>query len=366
MTIEGFWSKPPDYGRNRESDPLGLSTVHEAAADVLLPFISGRTRRAHDYLWVLVGLQWAGGDDAATDGEIWERFEVFEKALKLNWYHRGRRGFTGVNAVGDQYVTRRTDLEFKLVSNQRSQGLLGTYLRSLREGDLVDRRSLRLSDSGRALIDRAVPLRWSGEISSYGWLARTFERAQQGFVRSVLRDLGKALFDPEPMRDVATAIRSLGGRPAWRTAALRLAASEGKQLVAGIGNHFARFARRVTDAFWSMLESPNQTVTQLEVGGLKTRGWRDVVFRSVGLQPFREPFDRFLIDVQRRPRYALIDLHNAVWARRGHTVPWMRVSNGRINVRRDIALKAPPAEREWDLRWTVAHELIRQTRWRPR
>ena len=63
---------------------------------------------------------------------------------------------------------------------------------------------------------------------------------------------------------------------------------------------------------------------------------------------------------------ALIDLHEAVWERRGHQVPWIRVSNGKISVRPDVALKAPPQEGEWDLRWVVAHELIRRTGWRPR
>jgi len=69
MTIEGFWSKPPEHGRNRELDPLALSTLHEAAADVLLPFLSGRTWKVEDYLWVLIGLRWAD-ELSATDGEI--------------------------------------------------------------------------------------------------------------------------------------------------------------------------------------------------------------------------------------------------------------------------------------------------------
>jgi hypothetical protein len=364
MGIEGFWSKAPEYGRSRELDPLGLSTVHEAAADVLLPFLSGRTWTAEDYLWVLVGLRWAG-EHASTEGEIWEYFEVFEKALKLNWYHRGRRqGFTGVDAVRDHYNAGRTDLLFKLVSNQRSQGLLGAYLRSLREGGLVERRSLRLADPGRALIG-GIMFRWSGEISGYGWLAHAFDRAQQGFGRIVLRELGAALFDPEPMRDVAMAIRSLGAGPAWRTAAPRLASSNGKQIVAGIGNDLARFSKRVTQAFWVILESPGRAVARLEAAGLSSRGWRDVVFRSNGLQPLREPFDRFLLDAQRRPKHALVDLHGAIWDQRGHTVPWIRISKGSILVRPDVALKAPPAEGEWDLRWNVAHELVRQTGWRP-
>jgi hypothetical protein len=54
VTFEAFWSRPPDFGRGREQDPLGLSSLHEAAADVLLPLLSGRTRKAEEYIWVLV------------------------------------------------------------------------------------------------------------------------------------------------------------------------------------------------------------------------------------------------------------------------------------------------------------------------
>ena len=82
--IDGFWVKIPDYGRSRESDPLALSSIHDAAADVLLPYISGRTNKAEDYLWVLIGLRWSE-KNASTESDIWERFENFEKALKLNW-----------------------------------------------------------------------------------------------------------------------------------------------------------------------------------------------------------------------------------------------------------------------------------------
>lgn len=363
MAIEGFWSKAPEHGRSRELDPLALSTVHEAAADVLLPFLSGRTWKAEDYLWVLIGLRWAG-EHAATDGQIWERFEDFEKALKLTWYHGGRRqGFTGVDAIRGHYNAGRRDLKFKLVSNQRSQGLLGAYIRSLREGQLVERRSLRLRDPGRALID-GIQFWWGGEISGYQWLARTFSRAQKGFSRGVFRDLGSALFDPDPMRDVALAIRALGPRPAWPTAARRLTASNGKHLVAIVGGEFARFSKRVTAAFWSLLEAPGRSVPRLEVAGLRSRGWRDVVFRSDGLRPLREPFDRFVRDAQRRPRRALVELHTAVWERRGHVVPWIRAASGTIRVRPDVAVKTPPAEGEWDLRWAVAHELLRRTGWR--
>lgn len=364
--VEGFWSRLPEYGRQRELDPLGLSAIHEAAADVLLPYVSGRTRRAEDYLWVLVGLRWAG-PSSATDFSIWEGFERFEKALKLSWFHEGRRtaGFTGVEAVRDHYDEGRTDLEFKLVSNQRAQGLLGAYLRSLRDARLVETRSLRLSNTGRALID-GIDFSWRGEVSSYGWLANAFRRARDGFSSGVFRDLGRSLFDPEAMRDAAAAIRSLGASPAWQRAAKMLKASTARSQVAAVGDDLARFCKRATGAFWSTLEAPDRKIGRIDTGRLWTGAWRAAVFRSNGMAPLRGPFELFLSAVARRPRPALIQLHETVWDRRGHKVPWIRAVSGKIQVRPDIALKTPPLEAEWDLRWSVVDELVRRTDWKPK
>ncbi len=365
MTIYGFWLKPPDYGRSRELDPLALSTLHDAAADVLLPILSGRTRSAEDFIWVLVGLRWAN-EQAPTEIEIWDHFEIFEKALKLTWFHQGRvTGYSGRDAIRDHYNAGRTDLSFKLISNQRYQGLLGAYLRALRAGALVHGRSLRLTEVGKMLINK-IRFQWKGTVSGYGWLARTFERAKMGFTRSVYRELGAALFDPPAMCDVARTIRALGARPNWRSAARRLTISNGKRPVALIGNDLGHFLKQVTATFWSILEKPTRAVPRLEAGPLRARGWRDIIFRSERLQALHNPIESFLADAGRHPRRALIELHAAVWKQRGHPVPWVRASKGKIIVRTDIGLKTPPAEAEWDLRWVVAHKLIRQTAWRPK
>jgi hypothetical protein len=111
-----------------------------------------------------------------------------------------------VDAVRNHYLARRTDLAFKLISNQRSQGLLGAYLRSLRNAGLVKPDALVLNDAGQSLIDRVV-FQWAGNFSGYGWLARAFSRAQEGFSRRMKGELGGYLFDPDVMRDVASSIR---------------------------------------------------------------------------------------------------------------------------------------------------------------
>ena len=119
------WLAPPEIDA-REVDPIGLSSLHDAAAAVLLPWITNRTRSADDYLWVLSGLE-AGGRLGRTDREIWGFFERFEKALKIFWYTdlKIEDGFAGVRAIEEMTKAERRDLDFVLLSNQRSNGLLG-------------------------------------------------------------------------------------------------------------------------------------------------------------------------------------------------------------------------------------------------
>lgn len=52
-----FWLRPPADTGTRGVDPIGMSALHEAAANVLLPYISGRNLKAEEYLWTLVGLR---------------------------------------------------------------------------------------------------------------------------------------------------------------------------------------------------------------------------------------------------------------------------------------------------------------------
>ena len=139
-------------------------------------------------------------------------------------------------------------------------GLLGAYLRSLRDAGLVQRRSLKLEDnSTHALID-GVPFWWNGGISGFGWLKRTFARVEAGFNRSVLVELGRRLFSRADMHDVAARIKALGPSPAWRKAASRLGALNQKRVLAGVGSDLGVFCRRATNGFWELLRSRGQSV----------------------------------------------------------------------------------------------------------
>ena len=231
---------------------------------------------------------------------------------------------------------------------------------SLRNAELVERRTLRLNDLGRALIDD-VKFEWKGKISGYGWMERTFNRAQKEFSRDIYHKLGSALFDPDTMRDVAKAIYRIGSNPSWKCISNQLTSSN-KQLIAEVGSDFARFSKHATRFFWSLLTNPGASVEQIKVGALRAHDWRNVAFQSAGLHPLRESFDNFLKN-NRYMKHALIELHEAVWALRGHPFPWINASNGKV--RPDISIKHPPTESNWDLRWIVAHKLIHQTGWKP-
>jgi hypothetical protein len=204
-----FWLRPPADSQSREVDPIGMSSLHEAAANVLLPNISGRTREASDYLWTLIGLREGGEDGSSrgrTDAEIWQSFACFEKALKMYWYEsRCQPRFDGIKAVRWQDDHGREDLDFQLLSNQRSQGLLGAYVRSLREAGLVESRSLRLSAPGKTLVS-SVNLRWGGKLTRQ-WRGK-FEWATHELTSPAGREmkvaLGQKLFCPQEMCGAAT------------------------------------------------------------------------------------------------------------------------------------------------------------------
>src|SRR4051812_48503950 len=98
-----FWNAPPRSQGDRLGDPLGLDALREAMADCLVPYLTGGTRHADDYLWILVGLRWAKENAASNiDSEIWEEFRIFERALKQYWEKfTSRSVYAGKNVVSD-------------------------------------------------------------------------------------------------------------------------------------------------------------------------------------------------------------------------------------------------------------------------
>jgi hypothetical protein len=346
-----------------------MSSLHEAAANVLLPHISGRTREANDYLWTLIGLREGGEDGSSggrTDADIWQSFARFEKALKMYWYESGRRSFTGINAVRRQYKHGREDLDFQLLSNQRSLGLLGAYVRSLREAGLVESHSLRLSAPGKSLVS-IVDFSWWGELTRQ-WRDR-FKRATDQLTCPAGREmkvaLGKKLFCPQAMCGGACAIRLLGAGPRWPAAARHLRDWPAKQAVAKVGTHLLRLLNASTEAFWTILKTPDAKILPLPTGPLRQMDWLEAIYDS---PTTADRWREFLATAGRSPaaaRDALVAIHDRTWQDRGHGEPWISCRNGRLWVRSDIRFKTPSRDAGWDLRWSVCHRLIHQTYWRP-
>ena len=365
-----FWLQPPAGSGTREVDPIGMSALHEAAANVLLPCISGRTREADEYLWTLIGLR-EGGEDGysggRTDADIWQSFSRFEKALKMYWYASGRRSFTGINAVREQDRQGREDLDFQLLSNQRALGLLGAYVRSLREAGLVENGSLKVSSPGKGLVSR-MDFQWCGELTQR-WASR-FERATQQMLTPAGKEMGVALgqklFCPQEMCGAAKAIRLLGATPKWPAAAGDLRDWPAKQVVAKAGAHLIRLLVASTRAFWTIIQSPNAKIQPMPTKQLRQIDWLSAIYDS---RPLIDHWKEFLTAAGRSStaaKHALVELHLRTWQDRDHGEPWIFYRNGRLRVRPDIRFKTPSRDAGWDLRWSVCHRLVRQTHWRSR
>jgi hypothetical protein len=363
-----FWVASPEPS-TRETDPIGTSALHEAAAGVLLPLVSGRTQQAVDYLWVLVGLETASRY-VHTDTEIWRFFARFEKALKLYWYEaQVRTSFDGIRAIKVAAANRILDLDFRLLSHQRSQGILGAYIRSLRRAGLIETGSLQLTAAARGLV-QPLAFQWTGALTR-GW-QRHFARAHESLSpttpigRDTLEILGQKVLSAPEMVGTVAAIRELGKDPLWRQAASRLKSWPQKETVACCADPLLRLLRAMTEAFWRLLEEPQAPLHVLPLANLADLGWLKAIR---GRESSRDPFAEFMNHLRRSPRAtkaALIDLHRAVWKARGHDEYWVENRGGQIHVRRDLqyALPLSQATDNWDLRWSVSYQLIRQTHWR--
>ena len=359
------WIAAPEND-GREVDPIGLSSLHDAAATVLLPWITNRTRSAEEYLWALLGLA-AGAAQGHADRDIWAYFEGFEKALKLFWYvELGQEGFSGVEAIREAVLASRRDLEFTLLSNQRSNGLLGAYIRSLQRAGLVEVGSLRVSSAGQELL-WPESLRWSGDLSR-GWqfgFRRFQERLAKPWGRNAKLQLGRKVFGAVEMSDAAAAIRALGQTPRWPRAAVYMA-SVNKQRIARRGRQLLRFLQTTANAFYEFLEDPEAPIRRPTTAGLTDAGfWRAIWEKGDAGAPFAE----FVALVARHPartKAALTELHHRIWRSRGHEDFWIEPDGRGWRLRPDLRYARPRRQStEWDLRWDVCWRLIRQTHWRP-
>lgn len=361
-----FWLIPPQDISSREVDPLGFGSIHDAAASVLLPLVTGRTRVAEDYLWVIIGLH-AASKVAQTDAEIWAFFEKFEKALKVYWFESGQRKgkFSGIRSVQRAVETGVRHFDFKLLSNQRSLGILGVYLSSLRGAGLAVSGSLRLSERGRELASRVLANWDAGFTGKWRYQFAKASGSLKGPTgKQMLKDLGCLLFDDDHMRSCAVAIKRLGKEARWQKAATSLPDSA-QQSIATAGSSLNALFKTATQCFWSLVEDPDAELKPLPVGTLRQGGWLQA---ALGKDAASHPITTFIKRAAMSggvARSALIELHEAIWCRRGHKDLWLWRLNDKVEVRPDIQCKATPAKREWEMNWQICHSLIRQTNWKP-
>jgi hypothetical protein len=366
MATQCFWLRPTNTEESREIDPLGFSSLHEAAADVVLPHLTWRTLSADEYLWVLIGLGRAA-EFATTDVGVWRFFARFERALKLSWYWSGRESsFNGIRAVMEQCDAGASTLDFRLLADQRSQGLLGAYLRPLRRSGLVSQRSLKLEPAGSEIAAH-IGFYWSGE-QNRTWCHQFNETADQlaGHAGQEAKQLlGRKLFSHPEMVVVANAIQRLGAKPQWGRAANMLRDRPDKATIARIAAPLGNLLQASTAAFWQLLQEPITSIQPLPVPSILLGNWIQAVPNRSG---WADPFVEFRATAGKSgkaARAAIVRLHERIWSSRGHEDFWVIEDGRRLKVRPDIRYKRPAAGNgEWDFRWSVCHRLVRQTKWR--
>jgi hypothetical protein len=144
-------------------DPLGLDQMKEELADRLVPFLTGRTDSIEEAFWAMTFLRWATTDNS-SEGATVTRFLQWERCLKLVWAHflsmAPYQNFPGILRARSQSEEEGApSSRFRpLLVNQRTQGLLGAYLRPLRKLGLVESNALLLSEVGRL---------WTNSVSSW-------------------------------------------------------------------------------------------------------------------------------------------------------------------------------------------------------
>lgn len=366
-----FWSAAPERPSPRAVDPLGFDALREAMADHLVPLLSSATRSADDYLWTLIGLRWAHEHTKSSiDATLFtEGFARYERLLKQFWVYYHRRpaaGISGITVISDLCEGDHPNDRRPILANQRTAGLLGNYIVSLRGMGLVRPRSLRLHDApvDSLLVDlpfhppRSWTSSWSGLRAAFTGLSLTQARVR----------LGRRLFDrsQHSMHRAATAVRSAPGATSWAQVRLSMLDRDQARLARATRAVMA-FEVTAQEAFAPLLQGAS-TVPQSLGNALRADAAAmrrsDPYPTSWSIRnPLRRAMDAAIsaLEAHRAPGAVLLDLHKTVTMRVRRTESWIR----------DLGEPAP-GFRGWtpragvpDFRFHNLCELVRTTRWRP-
>jgi hypothetical protein len=367
-----FWNRPPKKNTIRPADPLGFDALREAMADALVPLLTGATRDADEYIWTVVGLRWARKETKSSiDATIYNKgFALFERALKQYLCRFcGWKG-SGINVVKELCKGPKPNVGRPILLNERSTGLLGSYIVSLRGMGLVQKNSLHVVEdaSERLLADMHFSARnWT---SSWNNLEDAFSNNRIDFTEARQR-LGGRLFSGEDqsMRRSASAIRKQPKAVSWVQVAQHLSDKE-QFRIAKATKAVIQLEKVALEAFGNVLhgEKTLSVSLQKKLCYLAVAAQKADPFPSSWAKrsPLREAISIALSslagDSNSNPAAALLRLHKSVTHDIRKNEPWIS-DLGDIPA---VFEKWKPSGGTPDFRFGNLRKLVVQTKWRPR
>lgn len=360
MITSIFWNTSHERPYERAGDPLGFDALREAMSDCLVPHLTGGTKYTDDYLWVLVGLRWArGGSVARVDADVWEEFRKFERALKQYWQKfTKRRDYMGKRAVKKLCEYDRPNVNQRILTDERTTGLLGTYITSLRAIGLVEK-SLAPTKVGDQLIRGVGFMAHPRTFTSWSALRDGYATTERE-VRGCRKALGNHLFRDDHMRCAASAMLKCPSALSWSGLTAHL--STAQRRVATACAAVLNVEEAMVSAFSELMTGrPSLTAAQraqVQDASARVRD-RHPIPDAWSNQPIAKALDgawSACID-GRRIEQKLINLHvEVVHSVRGNE-PWITVPG------KESLIKFRPAFTGRDFRLRNLRRLVNETKW---
>jgi hypothetical protein len=363
MITSVFWNTSHKRQTERPGDPLGFDALREMMSDCLVPDLTGGTRHADDYLWVLVGLRWARGDAATkVDAEVWGAFRKFERALKQYWERtKIRQDYSGKLKVANLCKQERPNVNQPILTNERAGGLLGSYIVSLRNIGLVEKSALALTKAGDQIIQGVGFTAGKRTFTSWSALGDGFSTTERE-VRTRRKALGIHLFRDDHMRLAASATLSCPTAKSWNELAARLNGEQRRIASACVAVINAETA--MVEAFIELM-SGRTKLTAEQSTSVRNTSIRVRTGKPIPVAKSNQPTAKALDGAWsacvngRHIETQLVDLHvNVARSIRGNE-PWI----ARLGEKSLIEYRLGTVER--DFRIGNLRRLVKETNWRP-
>ncbi len=320
--------------------------MRDELSDQLVPALTGRTHSHADFFWTMVFLHWVRA--YPSEDERVREFLSWERCLKLVWVkQQPTKTFAGWQRATKQAKTEKPSEIFQpLLTNQRSQGLLGAHLRPLRRLRLASEELLGLSEEGRSFIEGA------GEPSNLGatwesW-SNLFSRTRSAYTINFRQRLRKRMAENMPELNAALAKLNWSKTESWHRAARHMGKHRQHAILA---HEFCSWSRDLRKRFDQMVRDPASPVV--------LKPLRSQI--PSGLERW-EPLRQMLAqhkELRERPQKLLCELHKKVFVdERGYTEGdlWIVWEN---NCARQTGTRPVASTSEGgDCRWSNAIELM--------